>query len=189
MPATDAPAIAWSPEADVSVLTIVRPVPWARAIGDLRFDIERWGDRFIRIAAPGGTHLLIRRHGSPELALWIPTGLAPAAGGGFGLYLHPDAGHAGRVQAVASFRRAIGRGAPIRAASYAHARRQAAMLCVHDLASAGASLRDIAGVLLDPMPDDWRSSSERSDLRRLADTAAGMVAGGYRALLGSRPAA
>ena len=36
------------------------------------------------------------------------------------------------------------------------------------VARLGASLRDIAGHLLDPLPDDWRMSSERSDLRRLA---------------------
>lgn len=57
------------------------------------------------------------------------------------------------------------------------------MLYIHDRAADGASLRDIAAELLAPMPDDWRSSSERSDLRRLADAAAAMVAGGYRALL------
>jgi len=61
------------------------------------------------------------------------------------------------------------------------------MLCIHDLAQDGASLRDIAALLLDPLPGDWRSSSERSDLRRLADGGAELVAGGYRMLLGSRP--
>ena len=60
------------------------------------------------------------------------------------------------------------------------------MLYIHDRVSAGLSLRDIAAELLAPMPDDWRSSSERSDLRRLADAAAAMVAGGYRALLAPR---
>lgn len=62
------------------------------------------------------------------------------------------------------------------------------MLCIHDIAASGASLRDIAGALLDPLPDDWRSSSERSDLRRLADAAAEMTEGGYRKLLEPRAA-
>lgn len=60
------------------------------------------------------------------------------------------------------------------------------MLCIHDLQSDGASLRDIAGLLLDPIPHDWRLSSERSDLRRLADAATEMVTEGYRRLLGAR---
>ncbi|MFB0872653.1 MULTISPECIES: DNA -binding domain-containing protein [unclassified Sphingobium] len=168
-------------------MTIVRPVPWARAIGDLRFAFERWGDRVIRIGSPGGTHLLIRRRGAAELQLWLPSGLAPASGGSFGIYLHPDASHASRVQAAATFRRSIGHGVPIRAAAYAQAHRHAAMLYVHDLVQGGASLRDVAGRLLDRSPEDWRSSSIRSDLRRLVDAAAQMVAGGYRLLLGSRP--
>ena len=58
------------------------------------------------------------------------------------------------------------------------------MLCIHDLAAEGASLREIADVLLKPAPDDWRGSSERSDLRRLAQASADLVAGGYRVLLG-----
>lgn len=185
--AVDEPPIAWRPEVDSSVLTIVRPVPWARAIGDLRFVFERWGDRVIRIGSPGGTHLLIRRRGAAELQLWLPSGLAPANGGSFGIYLHPDASHASRVQAAATFRRSIGHGVPIRAAAYAQAHRHAAMLYVHDLVQGGASLRDAAGLLLDRSPEDWRSSSIRSDLRRLVDSAAQMIAGGYRLLLGSRP--
>lgn len=186
-PATDAPAIAWSPELDTSILTIVRPVPWARAIGDLRFLFERWGDRVIRIGAPGGTHLLIRRKGSPELQLWLPSGLAPATGGSFGIYLHPDTRHATRIQAASTFRRSIGFGVPVRTPAYAQAHRQATMLYIHDLAQDGAPLRDIAALLMDRPPEDWRSSSERSDLRRLADAATQMIAGGYRLLLGSRP--
>lgn len=162
-------------------------MPWARAIGDLRFLIERWGDRVIRIGSPGGTHLLIRRRGSPELQLWLPSGLAPATGDSFGIYLHPDTRHAARIQAAATFRRSIGHGVPVRTAPFAQAQRHAAMLYVHDLAQDGASLRDIGGLLLDQLPEDWRSSSERSDLRRLADAAAQMIAGGYRLLLGSRP--
>ncbi len=60
------------------------------------------------------------------------------------------------------------------------------MLYIHDLQRSGASLRDIAELLLDPLPDDWRLSSERSDLRRLADAAAEMLSEGYRRLLGAR---
>lgn len=185
--ALDATALAWNPALDLAVLTLVRPVSWARPVGDLRFEPERWGDRLIRIAAPAGTHLIVRRHGAPDLHLWLPARLGPAPGGAFGLYLHPDLGFADRTRAAATFRRAIGRGAPIRAARFRHAHRQAAMLCIHDLAEAGTPLRAIAGLLLDPMPGDWRSSSERSDLRRLLEAASGMIAGGYRRLLGSHP--
>jgi len=185
--AVEAPAVAWNPELDTSVLTIVRPVPWARPIGDLRFLFERWGERVFRIGSPGGTHLLIRRRGAPELSLWLPSGLAPARGGGFGIYLHPDNGHTARVQAATTFRRAIGHGTPLRHVPFAHARRHAAMLCVHDLSRQGASLRDIAELLLDPMPPDWRTSSERSDLRRLLDVGEDMIGQGYRRLLGPRP--
>ena len=156
-------------------------------MGDLRFAFERWGDRVIRIGSAGGTHLLIRRRGAAELQLWLPSGLVPAIGGSFGIYLHPDASHASRVQAAATFRRSIGHGVPMRAAAYAHAHRHAAMLYIHDLAQNGASLREIAGLLFDQPLEDWRSSSIRSDLRRLVDGAAQMIAGGYRLLLGSRP--
>lgn len=177
--------IAWLPVWDMAVLTIVRPVPWARSMGDFPFRPERWGDRLIRIAAPGGMHLLIRRHAAPELALWMPSGLEPEPGAPFGLYLHADRHHADRVRAASLLRRAIGLGPPLRRAPFAQATRHAAMLYIHDRQAAGASLRDIAASLLLPMPDDWRSSSERSDLRRLAETASALVAGGYRSLLGS----
>lgn len=160
---------------------------WAASAGDLRFHPERWGDRVVRIASPTGSHLLIRRHGASELSLWLPARAEPIPGGSFGLYLHPDTNHVDRVRAASNFRRAIGLGLSIRAAPFAQAHRHAAMLCLYDLAQAGASLRDIAAQLLEPMPDDWRSSSERSDLRRLAEAASEMVAGGYRQLLGSRP--
>src|SRR3546814_18264387 len=89
-------------------MTIVRPVPWARSLGDLAFRPERWGNRLIRIAAPGGTHLLIRRHAAPELALWVPAGLEPKQGGPFGLYLHADRNHADRIRAASLLRRANG---------------------------------------------------------------------------------
>ncbi|MBV9812527.1 MAG: DUF2285 domain-containing protein [Acetobacteraceae bacterium] len=164
-------------------------MPWARAIGDLRFLVERWGDRVIRIGSPGGTQLLIRRRGSPELQLWLPSRLAPTSGDSFGIYLHPDTKHAARVHAAALFRRSIGHGAPIRPAAYAQSQRHAAMLYAYDLAQDGVALRDIAGLMLDQEPEDWRSSSERSDLRRLVEAGAQLVAGGYRALLGSRPPA
>jgi len=121
------------------------------------------------------------------LSIWLPTGLAPTKGGGFGIYLHPDSGHTARVQVATTFRRAIGHGPPLRFAPFAQAHRHAAMLCVYDLAKGGASLRDIAERLLDPMPPDWRASSERSDLRRLLDAGVEMIAGGYRRLLGPRP--
>ncbi len=58
------------------------------------------------------------------------------------------------------------------------------MLCMHDRLAQGAALRKVGEVLLTPFPDDWRSSSERSGLRRLAESGDRMVAGGYRALLG-----
>lgn len=160
-------------------------MPWAQRLGDLRFRPEQWGDRLIRIAAPGGTTLLLRRHGAPELALWLPAGLEPRPGGAFGLYLHPDHHHADRLRAASQFRRAIGLGLPLRSRRFAHAHRHAAMLYIHDRRTDGASLRDIAAELLDPMPDDWRSSSERADLRRLAETALALVAGEYSALLAS----
>lgn len=179
------PAIAWAPTLDVGALTIVRPVAGTSAVGDIPFRPDRWGDRLIRIAAPDGAHLLIRRHGAPELALWVPAALAPKPGGPFGLYLHADRSHAERIRAAASLRRAIGLGPPLRARPFAHAARHAAMLHIHDRCAGGASLRDVAATLLDPMPEDWRSSSQRSDLRRLAETASSLVAGGYRALLGS----
>ena len=123
------------------------------------------------------------------MPLWIPAELAPVPGKPFGLYLHPDRNHSDRIRAAEAFRRAIGIGAPLRMPPNPHAHRHAAMICIHDLQSAGASLRDIAGELLDPLPDDWRLSSERSDLRRLADAAAELVLGGYRRLLGARPKA
>jgi hypothetical protein len=160
-------------------------VPGAGAVGGIAFQPELWGDRLIRISAPDGTHLLIRRHGAPELALWVPAALTPKPGGPFGLYLHADRSYADRVRAAASLRRAIGLGPPLRVRPFAHADRHAAMLYVFDQRAVGASLLDIAASLYDPMPNDWRSSSERSDLRRLAETAAALAAGGYRSLLGS----
>lgn len=131
--------------------------------------------------------MLIRRRQAPELALWLPAELAPRPGGPFGIYVNADGHHADRVHAASLFRRAIRSGPPRRERPFAHADRHAAMLYVHDRQADGASLRDIAADLFDPMPDDWRSSSERSDLRRLAETASALVAGGYRSLLGSSP--
>jgi hypothetical protein len=127
--------------------------------------------------------LLIRRHGAPELALWLPVELEPNEGGPFGLYVHPDQHHAARVAAVARFRRAIGIGPPLRFAPYRAAHLQAAMLAIHDAAADGMTLRDIAATLLPVMPDDWRASSERSDLRRLRDKGLWMRATGYLSLL------
>jgi hypothetical protein len=130
--------------------------------------------------------LLVRRHGAPELALWLPARLEPRVGEPFGLYLHTDRQHGERMRAAAALlRRWLGPGRQPRLDPFAHAHRHATMLYVHDRRAAGASLRDIAAELFDPMPKEWRASSERSDLRRLAETAAALVAGGYRALLGS----
>jgi hypothetical protein len=181
------PPVAWLPSLDVAALTLVRPVPWARSLGDLPFRPSAWGDRSVRIAAPGGSHIVIRRCGAPDLALWLPAGRAPMPNRPFGLYLHPDRSHSDRVRAAESFRRAVGLGRPIRAAPFAQEHRQAAMLCIHDWLRDGASLREVAAELLDPSPDDWRMSSQRSDLRRLAHATSHMVAGGYRRLLGARP--
>jgi hypothetical protein len=124
----------------------------------------------------------------PDLSLWLPAELTPVRGARFGLFLHPDSQFADRAHAATQFRRAIGLGVPIRPQPDARAPRQAAMLLLYDLAQRGASLRDIAAQLLDPMPAKWRESSERSDLRRLLDAGNEMVAGGYRRLLGSRAA-
>jgi hypothetical protein len=179
------PVIAWAPAIDAGVLTILRPMPWGRGIADIPFRPEHWGDRLLRIAVPDGTHLIIRRHAAPELALWVPAGLVPKPGGPFGLYVHADRHHGDRARVASLFRRAIGQGPPFRVPPFAHAHRHAAMLYVHDRQEEGASLRDIACELLDSMPDKWRESSERADMRRLAETASALVAGGYRALLGS----
>jgi hypothetical protein len=175
------------PSLDTRTLTIVRPVAWARTLGDLPYRPSSWGDHAVRVASRDGAHILVRQHGAPELALWIPAGLEPVPGKPFGLYLHPDRNHVDRVRAAETFRRAIGIGTSLRAMPYPQAARQAAMLFVHDQLAGGASLRDIAADLLRTMPDEWRASSERSDLRRLRDAAAEMSAGGYRRLLGSRP--
>jgi len=174
--------LGWSPELRTHALTLVRPVAWVRSLGALRFTPARWG-RAYRLEAEGGAHLLIRRHGAPELALWLPADLEPVEGEAFGLYVHPDQHHAARVQAVARFRRTIGIGPSPHVVPMRDAHRQAAMLAVHDLAAASPSLRDIAGALLPVMPDDWRTSSERSDLRRLRDAALQMASHGYRSLL------
>lgn len=187
-PATAAPPVAWLPLIDTRTLTIVRPVPWARTVGDLLYRPSAWGNHAVRLPSSNGTHVLVRRHGAPELALWLPAGLEPKPGQPFGLYLHPDSSHSDRIRAAELFRRAVGLGTPLSATPCAHAHRQAAMLCIHDRLAAGTSLRDIAAELLDPVPQDWRVSSERSDLRRLAGAASEMVGGGYRRLLGSRAA-
>ena len=183
MPATQQPLIGWSPELRVDTLSLVRPLPWARAIPGLRFTPETWGRSVFRMKAPGGTHMLVRGHGAPELSLWLPAGLPPSVGEPFGLYLHTDRHHAARVRAASMLVRALRNGMPLRRARYPHAPRQAVMLYIHDMIGTGVSLREIAAVLLDPAPDDWRTSSERSDMRRLADAAADMVQTGYRTLL------
>lgn len=164
-------------------VSLVRPLPWARPIGDLRFDPANWGPCVFRLDAAEGRHLVIRRHGETETAFWIPAGLAPRVRGPFGLYVHADRLLMRRAQAAAQLRRAIGRGPPLRPRRLRDAHRLAAMLCIHDLAASGLGLRDIAAEILDSMPDDWRSSSERSDLRRLAEAGHAMVDGGYRNLL------
>lgn len=149
----------------------------------LTFTPKQWGPGVFLLEALGGTHLLVRHHGLPELSLWLPAGLAPAVGEPFGLYLHADRHHRDRMRAASLLLRGIGRGPPLRRTRHPPAHRLAAMLCIHDLMDAGANLRDVADVLLDPVPDDWRMSSERSDLRRLAEAGSRMVAGDYRSLL------
>src|SRR3546814_19672275 len=93
MPATEGLPVAWLPDWDIAAMTIVRPVPCARSLGDLAFRPERWGNRLIRIAAPGGTQLLNRRHAAPELALWVPAGHEPKTGARLRLYPTPHAKH------------------------------------------------------------------------------------------------
>jgi len=136
-----------------------------------------------RLKTSEGAHLLIRRRGCVEIALWLPDGLAPRPRGPFGIYLNADPHLVHRTRAVVRFRRAIGLGPPLRPQRHRDAHRLAAMLYVHDMAESGISLRDIGERILSPLPDDWRSSSERSDLRRLVAAGRDMVAGGYRALL------
>src|SRR3546814_20868319 len=111
-----------------------------------------------RIAAPGGTHLLIRRHAAPERALWVPAGLEPKPGGPFGLYLHADRNHADRIRAASLLRRAVGLGPPLRAASFVRAARHATMLSIHYPQAQRPSLRDIPGSVLHAMPDRDRNS-------------------------------
>lgn len=175
--------IGWTPELRGDTISLVRPLPWARPLDGLRFEPTRWGPGAFRLETALGAHLLIRRHGAAELALWLPACLSPRPKGSFGLYLHADHHFAHRARAAGRLRQAVGIGQPLRPHRHRHAHRLVAMLYIHDRVSAGLSLRDIAAELLTPMPGDWRSSSERSDLRRLADAAAAMVAGGYRALL------
>lgn len=182
-PATADPPVGWSPAVDLGALTVVHPVPWARRIEGTDFDPERWGARVIRISALGGLQWLIRRPGAPELALWVPEGLAPRRGAAFGLYIHPDRDLVDRCHMLSQFRRAIGLGAPLRAGPFADARRHAVMLWLYDARAAGTSLQGCAAAMLGAVPPDWRSSSVRSDLRRLADAGDALVRGGYRTLL------
>lgn len=178
-----APPIGWSPAVDAAQITIVRPVPWARAVDGIVFQPERWGERVYRIRAAGGDQWLIRRTGAPELALWVPQGLAPRQGRAFGLYLHAGHGIADRTHAAERFRRAIGLGRSLRVRPFADARRHAIMLYLFDARLAGTALRASAEVLLGTAPNDWRTSSVRSDLRRLAEAADRLAAGGYLKLL------
>lgn len=67
------------PALRVATISLVRPLPWARAFPGLHFTPEHWGT-VLGLNAPGGTHLLVRRHGSPEMALWLPERLAPRPG-------------------------------------------------------------------------------------------------------------
>ncbi|MDB5422379.1 MAG: hypothetical protein JWR59_2326 [Brevundimonas sp.] len=182
-PATNHPLIGWVPELRGDTVSLVRPLPWARTVPGLRFAPERWGPGVFRLQAPGGAHLLVRRHGSPELALWLADKTAPKLGAPFGLYLHVDHQHGERVRAANRLVGAVSAGRHVRQQRYRNADRQAAMLCVHDLLGDGVPLHEIGALLLDPAPDNWRSSSERSDLRRLADAGARMVTAGYRSLM------
>ena len=146
---------------------------------------ERWGPGVFRLAAPGGVHLLVRRHGAPELAFWLPAGLAPHRGEPFGFHLAADASYAARVRAVKEIARGLGPAAA-RRKPFDGAHRHAAMLYVYDAVRAGLGLRAIGDAVLGAVPADWRSSSVRSDLRRLAEDGERLVAAGYRALLDSR---
>lgn len=174
--------IGWSPELRVDTLSLVRPLAWARAVPGFRFEPKSWGPGVYQMIAPGGAHLLVRRHGTPEVAFWLPDNLAPNHGWPFGLYLHPDRHYSERVRVAAKFPREVGVGPAPARRRYRHAERQAAMLCIHDLAGTGASARDLAKTLFDPLPEDWRVSSERSDLRRLVEAGKRMILGNYREL-------
>lgn len=171
------------PDVRDDTISLVRPLPWARAVTGLRFEPAHWGPCVFRMETSEGAHLILRRRGWVEVALWLPDGFAPRPRGPFGIYLNADRHLGYRARAVARFRRAIGHGPPLRPQRHRDAHRLAAMLYVHDLTQSGISLRDIGDLILSPMPHDWRSSSERSDLRRLVEAGREMVAGGYRALL------
>ncbi|WP_408906101.1 DNA -binding domain-containing protein [Nguyenibacter vanlangensis] len=60
------------------------------------------------------------------------------------------------------------------------------MLWALDLRRHGASLREVAELLLGPMPKDWDDTDQRSFTRRLVTRAKAMAAGGYRLLLKPR---
>ncbi len=136
-----------------------------------------------RLVAPGGSHLLVRRHGTLEQAFWLPSRVAPRVGEPFCFYLHADLDHAKRLRAAARIARGIGRDLVCRPTARPNAFRQVAMLYVYDAIHVGTGLHAIGDALLDCMPEPWRSSSERSDLRRLAESSEKLAAGAYRSLL------
>ena len=175
--------LGWLPEVRADTVCLVRPLPQARTASGLRFEPQQWGPGVFRLAAPGGRHLLVRRRGEPELAFWLPARLAPRIGEPFGFYLHADVNQAGRLRAAARIARGVGRDLARRPIALRDASRQVAMLYVYDAIQAGTGLHAIGEVLLDRLPAQWRSSSERSDLRRLAEGGEELVAGAYRSLL------
>ena len=175
--------LGWLPEVRAETISLVRTLPLARALPGLRFEPQRWGPGVFRLAAPGGSHLLVRRHGAPELAFWLPAKLAPRVGEPFGFYLPAGVRSFDHVRIAGRLVRRVGHSTVLRSAPYGDADRQVAMLYVYDALRAGVPLREIGSTLLEPMPVDWRSSSERSDLRRLAEAGEKLVAGGYRSLL------
>lgn len=114
----------------------------------------------------------------------------PKRGTRLGIYIQPDSFVRERTEAALQFCRTV-TAAPVSLRGSGNPRRpqrnhtrMSAMLCAHDLQSAGVGQRAMARMMMNAEPGpDWASSFERSALRRLLRDAARYVADGYIELL------
>lgn len=176
----------WAPEALASQ---VRLVPAAsRTPSALRFEPHRWAREVAAHRHEAGLSLILGG-GQRELRLWLPRPVAPRAAVMAEIDLDPWVTE--RTDALGRLMRLVRSTGGVPPPGPRPAMRLIEALRAHDGRQAGATYREIAGVLFGPDTVArlaWQTSAPRAGVIRLVETGHRLVAGGYRDLLKpSRP--
>ncbi|MBB6254948.1 DUF2285 domain-containing protein [Nitrospirillum iridis] len=169
---------------------LVRLTPAPLAAGCLiHFDPDGWGGRQAALLTADGYHLIIAPRPGLAHHLLLPGPEPPAAHAPMAPVPLFDAWHPQRLASTLSFWRyaqnpRITRAPPVPAPRPTGRTLESAfMLWALDLATAGASGREVAAALWGSAPVDWSDSPMRAQVRRVLATGGRLANGGYRALL------